>query len=472
MRPLSLKLRVTLLTVAIIAIVIVVISAVAYHELKESLERVPDPALQSVMGTVRSHVGEGTSQPSRDGLEAVLKQTPHSDSIDLIAWSEGQGDDHVVHATLAGAGDARAWIAGLDQSRRPDLGKTRLLTLRHRNKVRRAAWFRQPMAGGSLSLLAIAPVDYAQHEMEEFFRLLLILGASMLLAAGILVSISVLWSMRPIRATAVRLDGVTNQNLGIEHLKGIATPVELESFVESVRAMLARVNEGVQSQKRFIAEASHELRTPLALAKSTIQAARLKARTSEQYQQTLDELLADVDRLTRLAGQLLDLARLEEADQKASEEVALSPMLRSLADRCRSQTAAVAGTVACDVPDAPLNVKGSPTELEALFGNLIDNAIKFGPKGGTVTVRAVSGGGVCLVTVHDEGGQIPPGEIARLFDPFFRLDSSRSRATGGSGLGLAIAKRAAVRHGGDIWIASSPAEGTTVTVRLPMANLA
>lgn len=471
MRPMSLKVRVTLLTVAIIAIVIVVISAVAYHELEESLARVSDPTLRAVVTAVRSRIGEGTSWPTRTDLEAFLQQTPHANAVDLIVWSDGGANGHAIHAATS-AGDARSWIGGLDQGKRPDFQKERLLTLRYGNTAYRAAWFRHHLGDNTLSGLVVTPINYAQHEMEEFLEMLVILGVSMLLAAGVLTVLSVLWAMRPIRLTATRLDGVTYRNLGPEHVADISAPVELGPFVNSVRAMLARVTEGVESQKRFVAEASHELRTPLALAKSTIQAARLKARTSEQYQQTLDELLADVDRLARLAVQLLDLARLEEADQKGFEEVALSPMLCSLADRYRKQADAIGGNVVCDVPDAPLNVKGSPTELEALFGNLIDNALKFGPMGGTVVITAVHGDGACFVTIHDEGGQIPAGEMARLFDPFFRLDSSRSRATGGSGLGLAIAKQIATRHGGDIWIASSPAEGTTVTVRLPPIYLA
>lgn len=465
MRPLSLKLRVTLLTVAIIAIVIVVISAVAYHELEESLVRVPDQELIGVIATARSSIGEWATQPTQDNLKDAITRTPSANGIDLLVWFEGEESTFV---SAHQAKDASAWVAGLHRTKRPDPEKERLLVLRHGGKLYRAAWFRHRLGSNTLSVLAITSVSYAQHEMEEFLRMLLILGVSMLLAAGILAGVSVLWSMRPIRATAVRLDGVTHQNLGIEHLEGITTPVELESFVESVRAMLARVNEGVQSQKRFVAEASHELRTPLALAKSTIQASRLKARTNEQYQRTLDELLADVDRLNHLVEQLLDLARLEEADQNAFEEVAVSPMLRSLADRYM----VAGGSIICDLSDALLTIRGNPTELESLFGNLIDNAVKHGPTGGTITLRAAAGDGECLVTVHDEGGHIPADQIERLFDRFYRVDASRSRATGGSGLGLAIAKQITTRHGGDIWIASSPAEGTTVTVRLPLTHLA
>lgn len=468
MRPLSLKVRVTLLTVAIIASVIVVISAVAYHELEEALRRVPDPALRAAVAMVRSRLGELPPQPTQDDLVALVKRTSSADAVAVLVWSESAGSAHIVQAPHAK--DARAWIAELDQAKRPEPGKERLFTLRHADKAFRAAWFRHRLAADTLSVVAITPVSYSQHEMEEFLRMLLILGVSMLLAAWVLAALAVSWAMRPIRATALRLEAVTHRNLGAEHLAGVPIHAELAPFVNSVRAMLARVHQGVQAQKRFVAEASHELRTPLALAKSTIQAARLNSRTSEQYRQTLDELLTDIDRLNRLVGQLLDLARLEETGPDAAEEVAVGPMLRSLADRHEAEAAAAGGRIVCALPDAPLAVKGSPIELGSLFGNLIDNAVKHGPAGGTITLRARADADACLVTVHDEGGRIPADQIDRLFDRFYRVDASRSRATGGSGLGLAIAKQIALRHRGDIQITSSPTEGTTVSVRLPSAK--
>jgi len=470
MRPLSLKTRVTLSTVVIIAIVITAISAVAYHELEEALVEVHDPMLCAVATTMRSHIGELSSRPTSADVEALLKRVPSTKAIELLVWSHREGNVQ-IHCSPQ-VKNARAWIAELDLTERPEPGKERMLTLQHGKYAYRAAWFRCDLADETLSVLAITSLRHAHHEMSEFLRMLLILGVSMLLAAGVLAAMSVLLTMRPIRTTADRLAGVTHRNLGAEHLDGIVTPAELRPFVESVDAMLARVNKGVQTQKRFIAEASHELRTPLALVKSTIQAARLKVRTIQEYRQIQDELLADIDRMNHLVGQLLDLARLEETGRNLAEDVDLATLLHSLANQHETEAAAGGGRINCDCPDAPLTVKGSPVELGSLFGNLIDNAIKHGPTGGTISVLAIANNNDCLVTVHDEGGLIPAEQIDQLFDRFYRADASRSRATGGSGLGLAIANQIVLRHGGDISITSSPAEGTTVSVRLPLANLA
>jgi len=468
-RPLSLKFRITLLTVVIIAIVIVVISAVTYRELKDSLERAPDPELRMVAATMRTRIGQLPSRPGPADLKGLGERRPFAATIEVLVWSRRAERVQIVHSPRTQ--DARVWIASLDRAKRPAFGKERLITVRQGDKAYRAAWCRYRLGDETLSTLAITSLSYAQHEMWEFLRMLVVLGVSMLLAAGILAALSVWWAMRPMRITAKRLESVTHRNLGAAQLAGIQTPVELRSFVRSVSEMLARVNEGVQSQKRFIAEASHELRTPLTLVKSTIQATRLKARTNDEYRRRLDELLADVDRLGHLVGQLLDLARLDETSREADVNVAVGPILRSLADQYEAQAAAAGGgKIICEIPDTPLTVKASPVELESLFGNLVDNAVKYGPAGGTITVRAMADAGQCVVTIHDQGGHIPASEIDLLFDRFYRLDASRSRATGGSGLGLAIARQIALRYGGDIQIASSPAEGTTISVRLPLAN--
>jgi signal transduction histidine kinase len=228
----------------------------------------------------------------------------------------------------------------------------------------------------------------------------------------------------------------------------------------------------MRSQKRFITDASHELRTPLAVAKSTIQTARLRQRSDQEYRQTLDELLNDIDRLDRLACQLLDLARLEENETPTvAEDVPLAPLLGDLVEQYHAQAAANGGKMVFESGGAAATVRGNPAELARLFGNLIDNAVKHGPRGGTVHVGlAADGANGCRVTVHDEGGAIPPDQLARLFERFYRADASRSRITGGSGLGLAISQEIALRHGGEIRIASSPDEGTAVTVLLPLAS--
>jgi signal transduction histidine kinase len=319
-------------------------------------------------------------------------------------------------------------------------------------------------------LAAVAPEHYVAHEMHEYLRMLVTLGALLTVTGGIIVTLIVIWALRPIERTAARLRGVTHRNLGSERLEDLRAPSELAPFISALSDMLARLNRVLEQQRQFTADASHELRTPLALAKSTLQAARGRDRDPAEYRRAIDETLGDLERMQRLMGQLLVLARLDEvAGLPEAADVPLDGVLQRLAADHAAEAAERGCRIAVDAVK-PATVRGSEDQLSQLFSNLIENAIVHGPAGGTVRLTlSADTDGHCTVCVHDEGGAIPAQAIPRLFDRFHRADPSRSRATGGAGLGLAIAREIARRHGGDIEIASSPAAGTQATVRLPSA---
>ena len=468
-RSLSLKARVALLVITSLAVVVVVTAAVAYHEIEESLLGNLDLTLGSVAQAIRTNLDELSVPEVQEDVRSILGGTSPRSAFFFHIWNEDTGQ--VLLTSSGGRKAIESWAGQLDKKSLPQPQKDQFLNLNDGSHPYRAIWFRQPTKQGVVNVLIATSSRYAYHEMREYLRMLLILGSVTLLVAGIISIVFVPYALRPIRQAAERLHGVTHRNLGAEHLAGIKSPSELAPFVEAVRGMLERLNQAIQSQKRFVTDASHELRTPLAVAKSTIQTVRLKPRSNEEYQQALDELLEDVDRLDRLAGQLLDLARLEEiGNPSATEEVPLAPLLDDLARKYDTKAAMDGGKVICDCRRTSTTVRGNFAELNSLFGNLIDNAIKHGPRGGTVLVDfSIDEENGCRVTIRDEGGQIPPDQLKRMFERFYRVDGSRSRVTGGAGLGLAIAKEIALRLGGDIQIISSPTEGTIVSVSLPPA---
>ncbi len=470
MRAVSLKTRVLLLVLVILAVVVVTIAAVSYHELGESLLRSLDLTLTAVAQAIRVDLDELSSPQAQADIRSILSGTSPRSTFLFCIWREDSGE--VLLASELGRQAVEGWVSQLAGKPLPQVRQQRFLNLRAGTHPYRVLWTRQPSQYGIVGVLIATSSREAYHEREEFLRMLLVLGLSTLLAAGILTVLSVLWAMRPLRQTAKRLYGVTHRTLGAEHLGGIHPPGELAPFVEAVRSMLERLNQTMRAQKRFIADASHELRTPLAVAKSTIQTARLKQRSDEEYRRSLNELLKDVDRLDRLAGQLLDLARLEESDKPAvTEDVPLVALLDGLAERYDAEAAKDSGKVVFEPDQTAVTVRGNPAELLSLFGNLIDNAVKHGPHGGAVHIGlSAEGANGCCVTIRDEGGAIPPDQLARLFERFYRADGSRSRSTGGAGLGLSIAQEIALRHSGQIRITSSPSEGTTVTVSLPSVS--
>ena len=320
----------------------------------------------------------------------------------------------------------------------------------------------------ALAKVAPTSLHHVEHEMHEFLRLLLIEGACTVIGGTVLGTLIVLWGLRPIRRTADRLRGITGRNLGRERLEDVRAPSELRPFIAAVSEMLGRLNQVLERQRQFTADASHELRTPLALAKSTLQAARTRERDPAAYRQAIDETLGDLDRMERLMRQLLVLARMDESDRAPdAADVPLDAVLaRVAADGGAAAVQAGSRVVLNAAP--PLLVRGSEEQLVQLFGNLVENAVVHGPPGGTVHILlSDEGNGWCAVCIHDEGGAIPPEALPHLFDRFYRSDASRTRARGGAGLGLAIAREIARRHGGDIVITSSPATGTRAVVSLP-----
>ena len=325
----------------------------------------------------------------------------------------------------------------------------------------------------SLRLNARIPVSerHVDHEMHEFLRMLILLGIGMTVAGGLAATLIVLRGLHPIERAAARLRSITPRNLGSGNIAGIRAPSELRPFITALADMLGRLNRVLEQQRQFTADASHELRTPLALAKSTLQATRGRDRDPAEYRQAIDETLGDLDRVQRLMSQLLVLARLDEVDGlPGASAVPLEGVLQRVAADLAATAATRGGCIALESAH-PAAVRGNEEQLGQLFSNLIENAIVHGPAGGTVRVTLSDGSdGQYAVCIHDAGGAIPAEAIPHLFDRFYRADPSRSRATGGAGLGMAIAREIARRHGGDVEITSSPAEGTRASVRLPQAQ--
>jgi signal transduction histidine kinase len=244
-------------------------------------------------------------------------------------------------------------------------------------------------------------------------------------------------------------------------------PKELRPFVRALNDMLERLNNVLQRQKQFTSDAAHELRTPLAGAKSTLQAAQMHQRQPDEYKRAIHDALEDVTRMERLIGQLLALARMDEVGgQTITGEVQLDVLLGELADNYHEKAKRSGGKVIFE-NSSVATVRGDLDELVRLFSNVLDNAVRYGPPGGTVRIALkCEPDNYATVCVHDSGGNIPPETLPRLFDRFYCVDHSRCNSTGGAGLGLAIAQEIVRRHNGDISITSSPDSGTLVSIRL------
>ena len=240
----------------------------------------------------------------------------------------------------------------------------------------------------------------------------------------------------------------------------------LGAFFLTGRA-LAPVAASMARQRRFVSDASHELRTPLALLRLEIEGQR----AIEPQQR--GPLLQQVDRLARMVGDMLLLARLDEGELPLEREpVAIDGLLRTAADEARrlAPEARVAIEGASD-----LWVSGDADRLHQALLVLIDNACRVTPPGGAITLRARLDGGAVVLSVSDEGPGVPPEHAAQVFERFYRADKGRARAQGGAGLGLSIASDIVRRHGGALRLEPSGAPGTrgaTFSISLPRLDAA
>lgn len=263
-------------------------------------------------------------------------------------------------------------------------------------------------------------------------------------------------------AERVRISGDLTQRI---RYQGVTD--ELERLANMFDTMLDSLQATFEREKRFTADASHELRTPLTAIKGRLHVTLSQQRTAENYAETLQAIEQEVDRLIRLSSDLLLLSQLEQHHLALNLElIDLSDLLAAIAEQVQPLAELHHLKFSTHIA-SNLYIQGSPDHLIRLFLNLLDNAIKYAANDGQVTLTALSCDRSIQVMVSDTGIGIPPEHVSHLFERFYRVEKSRSRAIGGTGLGLAIAQEIVHRHHGAIAIQSGLGHGTTVTVTLP-----
>jgi two-component system OmpR family sensor kinase len=243
---------------------------------------------------------------------------------------------------------------------------------------------------------------------------------------------------------------------------------EIGRLTHTINEMIQRLHDSFAQIRQFSGDASHELRTPLTIVRGEIELALRSPKSSEQYRRVLASTLEEVLRLTTIIDNLLTLSKADQGLYEAQfSEVNLKELAEELFEDSEVLAAEKKIVVTLHAP-LPITIVGDKTRLRQLFLNLIDNAVKYTPEAGRVAMTVVREGDSAVFRIADSGLGIPPAEIGRIFDRFYRVDKARSREMGGSGLGLAIAKWIAELHRGTITVTSEVQKGSIFTVRLPM----
>jgi two-component system phosphate regulon sensor histidine kinase PhoR len=271
------------------------------------------------------------------------------------------------------------------------------------------------------------------------------------------------------------LGGPQDKPVRITRGPGIALSLQLIPVGETQKLLLARdvtQTERVDAMRRdFVANVSHELRTPLTVLVGFLETMRELKLDPQRQRDYLGMMQEQAARMQRIIDDLLTLSALDAAPPASSDKrVAVRPLL----ERLKADAEALSGgkhTISLSI-DAANDVLGVESELASAFGNLVSNAIRYTPPGGTVTLAWREGPDGARFSVVDTGIGIEPEHIPRLTERFYRIDRSRSRETGGTGLGLAIAKHALARHDATLEIESELGKGSRFSARFPARRLA
>jgi two-component system OmpR family sensor kinase len=315
--------------------------------------------------------------------------------------------------------------------------------------------------GRKLVLIVGATRQNDVETLDRFRTELLIAGPVALLLASLAGYLLAGLSLRPVEAMRRRAAEISADNPG-ERLPVPGTRDEIERLGTTLNEMLERLEDALQRERGFVADAGHELRTPLALLRTELELAVRHSGSREELRAAVARSSQEVERLAQLAEDLLLIARSERGDVPLTvETLSAGELLETVATRFRWRADEEGRALRLETP-AELRFQGDRLRLEQALGNLVDNALRHGD--GSVTLRAEASNGHVGLHVEDEGAGFPAAFISRAFERFSRPDEAR--AGGGAGLGLSIVRMIAQAHGGSAEAANA-ARGADVWLALP-----
>jgi len=325
------------------------------------------------------------------------------------------------------------------------------------------------MPGRHYRILVAAPLEGTELMLRRLRQVLLWAAPLVLLIA----SLGGYWISR--RALAP-VDAVTHaaRSIGIgnlsQRLEVPAAGDELRRLSETWNGMLERLEAAVKRLSQFTADASHELRTPIALIRATAELTLRRERSPETYREALKHIIDDSDRTARLIEDLLLLARADAGlPAWPLDRVELTPLVRDVCEQGQILARERKLEISTEAPEQPVFVDANDPALRRLLLLLVDNALKYTPAGGHITVSVALDSSGPTVTVRDTGIGIPDAALPHVFERFYRVDESRNREAGGAGLGLSIAQWIAQRHHASLEAESVLGRGSAFRVRFPQA---
>jgi heavy metal sensor kinase len=276
-------------------------------------------------------------------------------------------------------------------------------------------------------------------------------------------------ALQPVQTMMRAAQEITLSHLS-RRLPTLQSDDEIALLAVVLNQMIARLDESFQNTGRFTADASHELRTPLTIMRGELEAMLLSRSLAPGMRDALASLHEEVERLVRIVEGLFALSRLDTGEAQ-TERVRFD--LAKLAETTADQMCLLAEVKHIDLvreTTHPVEIEGDRTRLKQVVVNLLDNAIKYTPEHGRISMAVRAEDSTALLEVSDTGPGVSDTALPHLFERFFRADEVRSREIGGAGLGLSIVQSICTAHGGSVTAANTPPSGCRFTVELPLAS--
>ena len=308
--------------------------------------------------------------------------------------------------------------------------------------------------------------DTVKNTQIEFWIKSLAITLIITLTVSFLMYLIVGYALYPLRELTSQIEDIQAKNLK-EPILSKSNSTEIERLTLAFNRLLLRLEETFATQRQFSANAAHELRTPLAVMSTKFEVFEKNKNPDEaDYKEAIGMARSQTDRLSHVIDILLEMTELQSAPK--SDSISLSEITEEVI--CDLVAVAEKKSISLVQDDGDARLTGSDTLVYRAIYNLIENAIKYNKEDGKVSVAITEDENFAKVIITDTGSGIAKEDWDKIFEPFFRIDKSRSRSMGGAGLGLALVKEIAVRHGGDVKVIESSNKGSSIELSLSKNN--
>jgi heavy metal sensor kinase len=456
MRPLPIRLRLTLWYCAMFAAAAILLSLSSWWMLRQSLKATEYHELQERAEDVRlllRQLGPDAGVQSLQRRFADIYQVKDDGKYLQVVDRDGQWIYRSRRMIDAGLLPAAPGLLPPDGT---------LVQFHQGTRYVRALTYPIHVNGRAYSVQTGIALNKSMVLLSAFGGQLMLLTPVVLILAAIGGHFMSRKALAPVAAIAAEARRINDRNLDIR-LPIAPTRDEISDLSETLNLMLQRVESGVHSTRDFTANAAHELRTPLALIRTEVEVVLSRtSRSVAEYREACENVQLESIRMTGLIDSLLMLARVDAGNEALCfEPIEANQMVRQLGEKWKTSIRLALLHFEVELEPGLLFILGDGNSLRRLLTILLDNAVRYTPPGGSVQLRVARQDGRAIFTVRDTGIGIPSEHQSRVFDRFYRVDRSRGGSSGGSGLGLSLGKWIAEKHGTNLSLESAIGKGTS-----------